>query len=153
MSKYETEKRYRKNHPKEIAESQRKYISANREKVADRKRKYREKNLERIKQYQKKYNERYENKIRAQDLRLKRKFNISLEEADVILILQHHKCPICKKSLMETLRSVDHNHKSGKVRGILCRLCNVGLGSFMDNPQLLENAAKYLRGKIDEGVK
>ena len=44
-----------------------------------------------------------------------------------------------------TRLSVDHDHETGKVRGLICHLCNIGLGSFHDDPELLENAAKYIR--------
>lgn len=41
---------------------------------------------------------------------------------------------------------VDHCHKTGAVRGVLCHLCNTGLGSFRDSPTLLARAINYLAG-------
>jgi hypothetical protein len=60
-------------------------------------------------------------------------------------------CAICGKA--ETSRnpsgrlislSVDHDHSSGSVRGLLCRSCNMGLGHYKDSPTLLKEAAQYL---------
>jgi hypothetical protein len=59
---------------------------------------------------------------------------------------QNGLCAICKKT--ETGKTsnlcVDHCHKTGKVRGLLCNNCNKGLGLFKDNPEVLLNASAYL---------
>jgi len=57
-----------------------------------------------------------------------------------------HECVICGSA--ETL-VVDHDHVTGKVRGMLCNHCNRGLGHFRDDPTLLEFAAQYLYASAD----
>lgn len=59
------------------------------------------------------------------------------------LAKQYGDCIICG----EVAATVDHNHKTGRIRGPLCQNCNLGLGHFKDSPQLLELAALYLKGK------
>ena len=54
-------------------------------------------------------------------------------------------CAICGGSLFDTCH-VDHCHTTNKVRGLLCRGCNQGLGSFCDNPAALLAAATYIGG-------
>lgn len=59
---------------------------------------------------------------------------------------QSHACAICLDPFEdETAAHIDHCHETGRIRGLLCMLCNTGVGKFRDNPDALENAAKYLR--------
>jgi len=53
-------------------------------------------------------------------------------------------CVICGSNEKLT---IDHDHSTGMVRGALCTNCNLGLGHFKDDPELLELAALYLRGQ------
>lgn len=79
---------------------------------------------------------------------LKRKFNITLEEYNILSVKQKHVCYICNNpETLETLKylSVDHCHKTGLIRGLLCSKCNRGLGCFRDNIYFLEKAIKYLK--------
>lgn len=43
---------------------------------------------------------------------------------------------------------IDHDHKTGKVRGLLCRACNPAIGAMQDNPELLRRAALYVEGEL-----
>ena len=76
---------------------------------------------------------------------LKRHFGIDQKEYENILEKQDFKCAICLKSKSSKNLDIDHCHTTGKVRGLLCRSCNMGLGYYKDNPELLEKAADYLR--------
>lgn len=60
---------------------------------------------------------------------------------------QNEKCYICETSTNWNGKSfpVDHCHKTNEVRGILCDDCNVGLGKFKDDIEILEKAINYLR--------
>lgn len=81
---------------------------------------------------------------------LKMKYGLSEEDFQEIENAQNSLCAICKQppngngARFKTL-FVDHNHTNNKVRGLLCHNCNVGLGSFRDNPALLFRAIEYLK--------
>lgn len=82
--------------------------------------------------------------------KLKLKYGKTLEQLVEMLRLQDGKCKICKVALsFESSQKmykphVDHDHKTGYVRGILCLTCNTGLGMFMDSSELLSQAINYL---------
>lgn len=77
------------------------------------------------------------------------KFGLTLEDYDKMYEAQDGKCKICgtsKSRAYNTDRlSVDHDHATGKVRGLLCGHCNKALGLFKDNEESLLAAIKYLR--------
>lgn len=78
---------------------------------------------------------------------LKRKFNITLEEYNKISEEQGHVCQICKKPetcIRNKFLCVDHNHTTGKIRGLLCNNCNRAIGLFAENTEFLKNAINYL---------
>jgi hypothetical protein len=87
-----------------------------------------------------------ENKNAIKNWKLKDKYGISLLDRENILVQQNGCCAICKireANLTKSL-AVDHCHKTLKVRGLLCDKCNVGIGYFNDNVELLEKAKLYL---------
>jgi len=79
--------------------------------------------------------------------KLKARFGISLAEYEERVLDAGGKCQICfnTKSAKGHRLAYDHDHKSGKFRGILCKACNVGLGNFKDSPLLLKAALKYIQ--------
>jgi hypothetical protein len=96
------------------------------------------------------WNQKNPDKVRAHQIKIK--FGISWEEYLGLFSKQHGSCAICKTPLelygsmadRYKIAHVDHCHSSGKVRGLLCSKCNVGLGAFKDNQTALRNAADYL---------
>lgn len=72
---------------------------------------------------------------------LKQRFGIGADEVDQMIKDQGGICPICQK---RPAVHVDHDHKTGKVRAILCEMCNGGLGQFRDNPETIRRAIAYL---------
>jgi hypothetical protein len=77
---------------------------------------------------------------------LRSKFGITHEEWVALYEGQGGLCAICEDPLplTEARCHTDHDHKTGKVRGILCPACNHGLGHFRDNPKIARAAANYL---------
>lgn len=71
------------------------------------------------------------------------KYGLSAEAWHEMLIRQAGRCAICS-SPMESPH-VDHDHRTGKVRELLCNHCNRGLGEFFDSPDLLMKAAAYVK--------
>jgi len=73
------------------------------------------------------------------------KYDVSPEWIEYKLKFQDGKCEICgNKCIKNVSLSVDHDHETGKVRGLLCHNCNTGLGYYYDNPETLRRAATYL---------
>lgn len=78
---------------------------------------------------------------------LKKKYGLTQTDYDALCDKQEHRCAICGAQKADDSGkewNVDHDHKTGKVRGLLCRRCNGGLGWFRDNPVALRAAADYV---------
>lgn len=85
-------------------------------------------------------------KIPTQSYSLKRRYGITSEEYLQMLDNQGGKCAICEVENCLTGRAlaVDHCHDTGKIRGLLCSNCNIGLGNFKDSLELLKKSVQYL---------
>jgi len=84
--------------------------------------------------------------LEREDAIIRRQYGISMEQFDALLEFQGGKCALCSKPIDELRRrmNIDHDHKNGKVRGILCSGCNTGLGQLGDNVEGLKKALYYL---------
>ncbi len=77
---------------------------------------------------------------------LKRAYGITVDEYNELLKHQGNKCGICWKPSddMNQRLVIDHNHKTGEIRGLLCSSCNKGIGFLNDNASTLKSAIIYL---------
>lgn len=111
---------------------------------------YKQRNHEQVAEYYRSYRQtnkgrwtRSPEDRRAENLR---KYNITIEDYDMLEAQQSNLCAICRKPSTNRRRlHVDHCHTTGKVRGLLCFRCNTALGGFSDDVALLESAIKYLK--------
>lgn len=77
--------------------------------------------------------------------RLRKQYGMTLEEYHALIAKQGGGCAICREELSSDFQvHTDHCHQSGKVRGVLCQKCNLGLGHFRDDTKLLRAAIGYL---------
>jgi Recombination endonuclease VII len=94
---------------------------------------------------------KYEISVRRQGGHLKRRYGISRADYAALLARQGGVCAICGKPPEKTL-CVDHCHSTGRIRGLLCRKCNFGLGCYGEDQAALIAALAYLgRGAFDRG--
>lgn len=83
-------------------------------------------------------------RVRRQNYR--QSYGITIEQYDEMLAAQGGLCAICRGECPTGKRlGVDHCHETGKVRGLLCKSCNTGIGSLADSIECLEAALAYLR--------
>lgn len=110
--------------------------------VNQRSKEYRKKNRTRINESQRKYN----HSERGWSARLKHAYGITLKKHKQIYLKQNGCCGICGKAVAYNKIDTDHDHELGKIRGLLCRTCNMGLGYFEDNLKGVMRAVRYLQG-------
>lgn len=79
------------------------------------------------------------------DSMLRRKYGITLEQYNELLARQGGVCAICGGEDQKRL-AVDHDHKTGKVRGLLCARCNPAIGFLLDKVETAHKLILYLEG-------
>jgi hypothetical protein len=144
-------RRFYENNKSRIHAERRAWRAQNREIVNERKRAWEKANPELHSM------QRARRRVKAMNAKingdLKYHYDITLKRYDELLGKQGGVCAICKK--LEVTRHtkrlvVDHDHTTGKVRGLLCHRCNCGLGYFKDSQKHLEDALAYLVRWDDE---
>lgn len=109
-------------------------------------REYRKKNRDKINTYIRDH--RKKNRYRYYINGIRRIYKIDESQYNKIVKNQNNECAICcKKFSWESKNNkpyIDHDHKTGKIRGLLCRNCNAALGMFDDNLEIIDNAKFYL---------
>lgn len=106
---------------------------------------YRDKNIDEINRKNRLYKKK--NRAFIKDKYFKQLYGISFEDVLTLFKKQKEKCSICGKKLNSKRDRgfvLDHSHKTGKPRGILCNYCNLFLGLALESPLILTSAIKYL---------
>lgn len=73
-----------------------------------------------------------------------KQYKLTVEEYEHRVARQHGRCAICGLSNGSKRLVVDHDHRTGAVRGLLCTACNLGVGNLKDSKELLASAITYL---------
>lgn len=72
-------------------------------------------------------------------------YGLTQDQYDDMIDAQDNRCAICRKETAGKALHVDHDHETGRVRGLLCGPCNMGLGHFGDDVDRMADAIRYLK--------
>lgn len=147
---------WKKNNPEKVRAAKRRWDAKNKERVRESNRLWRFNNKEKKLKSRRLWDANNVEKVRAGRRRfyknnpesvlrsrLKKSYRLELEDFQQIRLNQQNCCAICRLEFKKTPH-VDHCHRTGKIRGLLCTCCNISLGGFKDSPNLLIAAAEYL---------
>jgi len=103
-------------------------------------------NINNPEKYKASFIETPEKKRQRRIYTIKKKYDLAYKEWEGLWYSQDGRCAICDKFIKYPKDiCVDHNHKTGKIRGLLCKECNLGIGCFFDKPELTKLATEYLK--------
>ena len=108
---------------------------------------WRDSHKEQTARYQKSWRQRNPEKVAEynrspRNFHLRRRYGIGAADRQTLLDSQNGGCALCKRT--DKKLTIDHDHETEKLRGLLCYSCNMGLGLFKDSPWLLQEAIAYL---------
>lgn len=140
----ECTKKHRQIHKVEISKRANRYYRTHKNEIAEQ---HKERKDERA-EYQKKYRQTGKGKLihKSPERSLKNRYGITLKQYDQMFEEQNGICAICGGINKSGRRlHLDHDHKTGKIRGLLCGNCNTGIGMLKENIDILCNAISYLK--------
>ncbi len=140
------------------------YRESNKQKITEYRRRWYEENKEDQRRWRQRYYRRNKSAMRAKSeewkrnnpeqykaiilrWKLRKRYNLSLEQHQQLRKSQHNMCAICSLRFSKTPH-VDHCSITGTVRGLLCTNCNLGIGSLKHSTTILLNAITYLQRQI-----
>ncbi len=151
-------RRYKSTRRKELCEKNKIYKSKNRHIVNSWAAQDRKNNPEKYREWSRKHAK----KVGAEGITraILRQKKLKREIYDQMIKDQKNLCAICGKAESRTIRSsgkvmhlcIDHCHKTNKVRGLVCAMCNLGIHYFKDSSELLLSAANYLNKNEDKAA-
>ena len=135
-------------------------ISLNKQQKKDKVKAYYEKkrqkeikiNLNQLEKGDFRYKDKHFNQIQRKVSCIRHNYALSKKKYLDLFVIQDYKCILCGSEIKPFTRKshIDHCHKTNKVRGILCNKCNLGLGMFKENVDILNKAISYLNFNNDK---
>jgi hypothetical protein len=142
-------KAWRAKDPERRRASDAAYRANNKERIAANERAYRERHKEKLMAADRAYKKLHQEKIRTRNrdrvrTKMMRRYGLSQETYDAMLAKQGGVCAICGNGPGRRRLAIDHCHKTGIVRGLLCGKCNGGIGALGDTAEGCYRAGHYL---------
>lgn len=119
---------WRKANPEKTKAQDRRSKEKNRPAILQQKKEYKRNNMPRLKSYFRKL-----------------RYGITQQQFDALLLQQNNGCAICGRGFGDKTPHVDHDHATGKVRGLLCKSCNTAIGLLGDSEEGVRLALSYLQ--------
>lgn len=139
---YNAKEYYQKNREKILSKMKTPEVK---ERINAKRREYYQKNKEKVSAYSKGRRQYgYQKCVYDKEKRIKMKYKLTIQDIENMLAGQNNKCFICHKEFTNNNYKIDHCHKSGLVRGLLCHLCNSAIGFLKDDKDNLKRAIEYL---------
>jgi len=146
-------KQYRLNNKEKIRENKKRWRAANKDKIKEANRRFRDRHGEKLKKD--KYQWVGENKDKRRIIsrrHLLKKYNLTENDYDDMLEKQNYECLICHTKVdgLKEVLHIDHCHKTGKIRGLLCRCCNVAIGLIKEDITIAYAIIDYINNNKDQ---